>query len=715
MKEEKKQEQKEAKKKERKEKEKVKKEEPKIKIKKYEGPVYGYLQKKNNISKIYKVEEGSDKKLQNLKGQYLYLIPIIIPNDEEIYSDLLKNTLDSIEKNIPSLNTLKIDLDDILILLFIQNSTSSRFFTYEQFESLDSFNDLIYLEYTTKDMNNNFNILLFSKISETNIIEYLKLFYTNIVPDIMKENKFIFTTVLKCGINFNDNTIVNLMKCLIGPNSEKSSIVIPALETIPQGIFSNIQQYENTHFNIYNLNFYDMSCSIPINSSFNIMRIDNQLLHNLNEFYKGIYNNCSIYYHDYSMGIFLKNKGHNVNYISQISVYTEQYEIDYSDYMDNYVEKYSGYYANFFNLLNSIIGNIQILNKIFLIFQLIGMIIEFIYPSLSIMVIYSIFYECFNISDGRSAAFFTLIYITFLLSAGVTYKKTVSIRNMKLTSFFYFVFFEIYYLFILICSIFAMDNIKKNKRNDRYKFNKVAISLLIIFNFVFGILPMILSIGKILSNIVNMFMYLFLGASSSTSVFLMAYLFNASEKSGGLKLGDKNGFTLLIFFLFNIFFGCLTFFNTSRKNRVNCVLILSIIFTVYNIIKQISIVLRILLYEKSFNKVIEDKKSIDEITKYVNAIKNDNNYKKVNNGNDENNINEENGKYDVGNLSEDKNKSIDINDNNQNIGNFSEDKNKSIDINDNNQNIGNFAENENSGAFQNENRNENNGSIDIPV
>jgi hypothetical protein len=162
-------------------------------------------------------------------------------------------------------------------------------------------------------------------------------------------------------------------------------------------------------------------------------------------------------------------------------------------------------------------------------------------------------------------------------------------------------------------------------------------------------------------------------------------------------------------------FGCLIFFNTNRKKRVNCVLILSIIFTVYNIIKQISIVLRILLYEKSFNKVIEEKKSIDEITKYVNAIKNDNNYKKVNNGNDENNINEENGKYDVGNLSEEKNKSIDINDNNQNIGNFSEVKNKSIDINENNQNIGNFSENENSGAFQNENKNENNGSIDIPV
>ena len=55
MEEEKKQEQKESKKKEKEKKEKENKEEPKIKLKKYEGPVYGYLQKKNNLSKIYSV------------------------------------------------------------------------------------------------------------------------------------------------------------------------------------------------------------------------------------------------------------------------------------------------------------------------------------------------------------------------------------------------------------------------------------------------------------------------------------------------------------------------------------------------------------------------------------------------------------------------------------------------------------------------------------
>ena len=746
MEEVKKQEQKDSKKKEKKE--KVNKEEPKIKLKKYEGPAYGYLQKKNNICNIYSLETGSDKKLQKLKGKYFYLIPIIIPNDQDIYSDLLKNTLDSIEKNIPSLNKLNIDLQDILILLFIQKTTSLRFFSNEQMNNIHSFNDFIYLEYTTKDMNNNFNILLFSKILETSIIEYLKLFYINIVPDIMKDNKFLYITVLQCGVFFPENTLFNLMKCLTGPNLQKTSIAIPALETLSEGLFSNIQQYENTHFNIYNLNYYDMSCVIPINSTFNVMKIDNILLHNLNEFYKGIKNNCSMYYHDYSMGIFLKNKGHNVNYISFISGFTEQNDINYSDYMNNYVEKYSGYYANFFNLLHSIIGNIEIIKKVFLIFQLIGMIFEFIYPSLSTMVIYSILYECFNISDGRSAAFLTLIYTTFLLSAGVTFKKAVSIRNMKLVCLFYFVFFEIYYLFVLICSIVAMDNIKKNKRNDIYKFNKVAISLLIIFNFIVGILPMIFSINKILSNIVNMIKYLFLGAPSSSSVFLMAYLFNASEKSGGLKLGDKNGFTLLIFFLFNILFGCLTFFNTNRKKRVNCVLILSIIFTVYNIIKQCSIVIRIVLYEKAFTQVMEEPKITDEIVKNIKELK-------IENGNNDNDIEiNNNGNHQLGNFSEIKKESMfnenkndlgnyeehkdNINniseDNLENINNMSEDHKENINnysedhkdnINnyseDHKEKINNYSEVENSGAFQNDNGNkiENSdndiGNIDIPI
>ena len=45
-----------------------------------------------------------------------------------------------------------------------------------------------------------------------------------------------------------------------------------------------------------------------------------------------------------------------------------------------------------------------------------------------------------------------------------------------------------------ICSIFAMHHVKKNKSDNRYKFNKTAISLLIILTFVFAIFPMIFGI-----------------------------------------------------------------------------------------------------------------------------------------------------------------------------------------------------------------------------
>ena len=234
-----------------------------------------------------------------------------------------------------------------------------------------------------------------------------------------------------------------------------------------------------------------------------------------------------------------------------------------------------------------------------------------------------------------------------------------------------------------------MNNIKKNKNLDKYKFNKIAISLLIIFNFIFGILPMFFSIGKILENIVNMIFYLFLGSPSSNSVFLMSYLFNASDKSGGIKLGDKNGFFLLVFYLSNIFFGSLIFFLTNRSKRVNCVLILSIFFTVYNFVKQISIIIRILVYEKYFSKISNDKKVIEMVLNDLKKIKNIPVDNIINNNNNNNNNNND---YD--------NKD-DLMENS--INNFEKDEssNKGNEKKEESQ-----INEENSGAFRNSNKNE---------
>ena len=262
--------------------------------------------------------------------------------------------------------------------------------------------------------------------------------------------------------------------------------------------------------------------------------------------------------------------------------------------------------------------------------------------------------------------------------SGVTYKRVDSITKMKLISFFFFIFFELYYVFILISSIFAMNNISKNKNHDKYKFNKVAISLLIIFNFAFGILPLIFSLSKIIPNITNMIMYLFLGASSSNSVFLMASLFNSGYKSGGKKIEDQSGFFFLIFFTFNLFFEGLILFNTNRSSRVNSVLDLAILFTIYNFFKQLAIALRILFVKKNFTE--NNDEQYKEIKNLITSLKSDK-PPPINPG--------------MGNFEPDKGKK-DNNSNRGDIGNF--------ELENQDNNLNNFEENKNENSNNNDDK-----------
>ena len=606
------------------------KEEGNLLVKVYDGPEFGYLKRKNNDSKIYSKNEKEETSFKNLSGKYCYIIAIDIPLDTKDNSQLLKATIDSIDNNINNLKKIGIESNDILLLLFFENIKSSNLFKTNDFVKDHTDDDYIYIECNCENnnMKEQYDTIALAKENISGIIENLNIFYHNMIPDLIKKDEkdsFIYVSFLQCGILFKDNSLLFLISTLNGKNKKGSYVAVPCIETIPEGLFSNILQYENIHFNIYDLNYYDMASSVPIHSFFNVMKIDNSFIEDIKTFYKDkISINSSLYYHNYSMGIYLKNLNYDINYISYVSGYFFLKDIEYSYFMDLCVEKYSGYYANFFNLLHSFLNfnNCMPLKKTILFFQLIGMIMQLIFPSLSTMVIYSIFYECFNLSDGRTAIFFTIVYFCFLMLSGVTYKSVDSITKMKLISFFFFIFFELYYVFILISSIFAMNNINKNKNHDKYKFNKVAISLLIIFNFAFGILPLIFSLSKIIPNITNMIMYLFLGAPSSNSVFLMASLFNSGHKSGGKKIEDQSGFFFLIFFTFNLFFEGLILFNTNRSSRVNAVLDLAILFTIYNFFKQLAIVLRILLVEKNFTEMNREK-HYNEIKNLITSLKSD--------------------------------------------------------------------------------------------
>jgi len=341
-----------------------------------------------------------------------------------------------------------------------------------------------------------------------------------------------------------------------------------------------------------------------------------------------------------------------IKYLSKQSFGTIQYR-DF-DYQNIWVSKYSGYYSNFFAILKTLINfDLPIFHKIFILFQLIGILIEFIYPGLSILVIYSIFVEAFDIQDTYPAWFMTMIYIIMYLGSGVSSLISEKPRDTSYTNLIYYYFMEVYYLFILVCSIPAMDNIKKKKLfgekyddvEDFYKFNTAAITCLIIFTFLLSILPMIFRISMITDNIVSMLLYLVLGAPMSTSNLLIAKIWNAPGAPGGKSIDDRKGITILFFFLFNLFFGFLSAYIYDRKLRANCVMGLAIFYLIYLFFKIFGIIISLMgspdLTQKKTNKaksILEGKNTFDSknSSDHINEEKLDNDNDNENGNNEEN-------------------------------------------------------------------------------
>ena len=446
-----------------------------------------------------------------------------------------------------------------------------------------------------------------------------------------------------------------------------------------ESIFEKIIKYERVHFNIYNMNYYYSTGVVPVLSLMNTMTIDKELMNLLSGFYSQIdimdeNEMPKIDYLDYNLALYLYQNKIPIKYLSKQSFGKIIYR-DF-DYQNIWVSKYSGYYSNFFEILKTFINfDLPIFHKVFTLFQIIGMLIEFIYPGLSILVIYSIFVEAFDIEDRYPAWFMTMLYIIMYLGSGVASLISYKSKDISTTSLIYYYFMEIYYLFILVCSVPAMDNIKKKKLfGDKYKdievegfykFNTAAITCLIIFTFIIAILPMIFRIGMITENIVSMLLYLVLGAPISTSNLLIAKIWNAPGAPGGKAIDERKGLTILFFFLFNLFFGFLSAYIYDRKLRANCVMGLAIFYLIYLFFKIVGIVISMMgspdLTQKSSIKNIlkgeynfESKNSSDHINeeKLDNENENENNEddrEENNNGENDENENQNNDNKEEGN------------------------------------------------------------------
>ena len=557
----------------------------------------------NNI--FFENEQGDlDYLYQNIRDNTKYVICILVKDDLDSSEKLLKHTLEGIKNNIPELSNL-MKSDNILICAFFNEIKDNNIFDEGDFKSLRDEQYILAQKSFSLDKNNDFlSVHCISKKNYFSDIAVLKCFYSIIINLLKKDKNYIFSSVITAGVSPKSSSIPTLIK--ISYNKKNShSIVVPSLEDEGNGnIFSKIKKYENVHFNIYNMNFYDMTAAVPISSLFNVMTIDNNLFSSLIGFYQEVKLNEFIDYHDYNLALYLYRNNiriiyYNSNYMGNI---LSNSEIDIYDYKNYWVLRYSGYYGNFFDILKTFI-NFEVcdfIKKIFLFFYIIGLFVEFIFPSLFTMVIYTIFYEAFNIFDARPAVFCTLLYLFILVCSGACSLISINSKKVHLSNAFFYYFMEVYYLFILICSIIAMDNVKKNKgfNLENYKFNTAAITLIIIFTFIPAIIPMILKNQEIISNIVEMLLYLVLGAPASSSSFHIAKIINSPQTIGGTNTKDNKGIVIIFYFLSNLFFGSLAFYNYNRKKRCEAVMGLGIFYLIYNFFKILAITMNILSINK---------------------------------------------------------------------------------------------------------------------
>lgn len=620
-----------------------------------------------------------DSIFKDVQGNYKYSICILVNKDDLKTSQALYNTLKGIEQNLKTLKE-KIDIqsEQICVFIFVSEIYDEYLFNENDVAKLeeniqhkknqeieenlegeykkDNIFSLLMRERVFKEDNELKNIKYYTiaKNFEYKLTEVcaLKAYYS-ILSKLYKDKKLMFSSVITEGVYPTTNSLVFLMQSAYNSN-KKHGVSVAPIEYSPKNIWSQISLYERLHFNIYNMSYYYESCAIPISSLLCTMSLDKNILKFLNQYYQTkILENATIDFHDYNLGlnlIFADNgkyllKFNNTPALGLIG----KDDMSFADYQKQFIDRYSGYYGNFFQVLRSFNCG---LNIIFLFFQIIAFATEYLFPSLASMVIYTVLLEAFKTDDYRIALFLTSLYLSMMFASGVCSLITKEPQKMIRSNYFLFIFMELIYALVIVCSVPAMHFANKENSEIDYKFNKIAISLIIVFTFIPYIIPFILYIDFIGNNIVPMIMYFFLGATSSTTIFNVPVVWNAPDTAGGNKVEYRKSIHIIIYLGFNLIIGGISFYMIGRKKRADCLMSLGIIFLIYNFVRTLAILIKYcshrepVVFEENLLKNIKAKLGSEEDDNEEaerENIKNENNYgNENNNGNEDNEENENN-------------------------------------------------------------------------
>ena len=562
--------------------------------------LFYYLELKNEQK--FNSQNNENLPFDELKEKCKYSICILMENNGILCSNLLIKTLTSIAKNVQNLDGehTKITAEDIYIFVFIKemiNNDSKINPKEDDDETTENKNNYYIKEWTidTQDLSYkefpNFNLYTINRSKNLLNIKSLE-FYYNILKQIKSNKKLIFSSIMECGITFNDNKLLELMISSYH-DQKKHAISVSPIVYQKTNFISKICSYEKMRFDLYNMNFYMESNSPPINSQLCTMAINSKLMDVLVNYYKNLHSNATIEYHDYNLSLHLLSKNYLIKFSNNnpALLSTLASNLKFYDYQKMFVDRFSGYYGNFFDVLLSF-KNIDILKKIFTIFQLISIFFEFVLPSIFSMIIYIIFYSAFKTTDYHLALFFTLFYLSLLLTSGICVLINKNRNKMSNTNFILNILMIFLYFLTLICSIPAMHFANKDSNPDfsGYKFDKAAISTIIIFTFIPYLIPIILNFSVIKEDFLLLFVYNLVWAPVSKINFNVSSVWSAFDSSGGKAIKERKSLGILLYLGINLFFGSLGFYNSDNKKKANCVMAFGILYLIYNFVRSVTAV-----------------------------------------------------------------------------------------------------------------------------
>ena len=574
--------------------------------------------------------------LSILKHKYKLLMCITSPSDSILNTTQLKITIDSLYQNFATLKEIGLSPNSIFICLFIKQienvNSIAQFYVGNDINNpgaiehfgmiyrLMNCNEFIcnYITFPkTLNFRSDINGMLLIKNENINDVEIFDLFYEQICSNVIEANEDdanvnypLFACFIKGGVHFPGDCLLKLITSTYENNNNnnrrlKKVCVFPSTDIIANSngnmnIYHKIKKYETLHYNIYDLCFYTMSTAPCINTACSLFKITPQLLDEMKSYYENeITSLASIDYHNNKLSLYLTQLGYEVNYIPSIEIkQTKDKSYNFSDIMSEYTNIYQSNFALNFDIFHTEIlrcSDSSYIKKMIMVFHLLGSFFEFTFPSFSLMIIYTIYFEGFALKDTNpnAAIFFSTLYI--MLNIIFTLTSLITTQNFfknKKTLLYLSIIYNIYIYFTLIIAIPAVHHIRINKNITTYTFNTGAMVVLIILNVLLGVVPMLLNIKKVFSTVLEMLLYLILGCPCYNGMFMVHGITNCVNAIG-MSEDKRYHFKSLIntwYVILNTVIGLLILTMTTRKSRVSCVLALSIIFTIYNCIKIGSII-----------------------------------------------------------------------------------------------------------------------------